>query len=171
MIEAAILVIFPMLVAFGGASDLLTMKIQNRVSLLLIAGFVIVALGTGLSLQGWGIHLLGMLPVFLVCFGFFAINQMGGGDVKFISAISLWIGFGPVLTEFILLFAIYGALLTLGLMQMRTVAVVPGPLARQEWFLRLHDKSSGIPYGIAIAIAGLQIYPSTVWFKALAQSF
>jgi prepilin peptidase CpaA len=170
MLEAAILVIFPMLVAFGGASDLLTMTIQNRVSLLLMAGFAIVALGTGLPLAGWGVHLLGLLPVFLVCFGFFAAGWMGGGDVKFISAIALWIGFTPELIQFTLLVTLYGAGLTLALLSMRQMVVVPGTLARQDWFARLHDSKSGIPYGIAIAVAGLQIYPATQWFKLLGHA-
>lgn len=167
MIEAAILVIFPMLVAFGGASDLLTMTIQNRVSILLIAGFAVVAAGTGLPPAGWGIHVLGLLPVFVIGFGFFAAGWMGGGDVKFISAIALWIGFTPELAQFVILVTLYGAILTLGLMSMRQMVVVPGALARQEWFARLHDRKSGIPYGIAIAVAGLQVYPATAWFKLL----
>ncbi|MEC9471865.1 MAG: peptidase, partial [Pseudomonadota bacterium] len=67
MVQAAILVIFPMLVAFGGASDLLTMTIQNRVSLLLIAGFAILAVATGLPLQAWGMHALAFAVVFAPC--------------------------------------------------------------------------------------------------------
>jgi len=170
MLEAAILVIFPMLVAFGGASDLLTMTIQNRVSLLLIAGFGIVAVGTGLPLAGWGVHLLGLLPVFLICFGFFAAGWMGGGDVKFISAIALWFGFTPELVEFTFFVTLYGAALTIGLMSMRQMVIVPATLAQQDWFARLYDREKGIPYGIAIAVAGLQIYPATSWFKMLGHS-
>jgi len=169
MIEAAILVIFPMLVAFGGASDLLTMTIRNRVSVLLIAGFGGLALATGLPLSGWGIHLLGLLLVFPVCFGFFAAGWMGGGDVKFISAIALWIGMTPELGAFVFLVAIYGMVLTFALLSFRTIEVVPVTLATQDWFARLHDKRNGIPYGIAIAVAGLQIYPSTGWFALAAQ--
>ncbi|MBO6509658.1 MAG: prepilin peptidase [Roseibium sp.] len=167
MIEAAILVIFPMLVAFGGASDLLTMTIQNRVSLILMAGFAVLAAATGLSLSGWGMHALGLLVVFPVCFAFFAAGWMGGGDVKFISAIALWIGFNPVLVHFVAFVAIYGMVLTLGLLAIRQLPVLPGALARQEWLVRLHDQKSGIPYGITIAIAGLQVYPMTVWFQYL----
>jgi prepilin peptidase CpaA len=167
MLEAAILVIFPMLVAFGGASDLLTMTIQNRVSVLLIAGFVLLALMTGVPLAGWGTHALGLLVVFPVCFVFFAAGWMGGGDVKFVSAIALWIGFTPELVHFLVLVSIYGMVLTMGLLSMRQVAVLPGALARQEWLARLHDQKSGIPYGITIAVAGLQVYPTTQWFGFL----
>jgi prepilin peptidase CpaA len=34
--------------------------------------------------------------------------------------------------------------------------------------MRLHAKTGGIPYGIALAIGGLWIYPSTLWFTTLA---
>ncbi len=169
MIEAAILVIFPMLVAYGGASDLLTMTIQNRVSVLLIAGFACLALATGLPLTDWGYHLLGFLVVFPVFFLFFALNWMGGGDVKFISAISLWIGFSPELMAFVVLVAFYGAGLTLGLLYLRQIAVVPSVFSRMEWFARLTDHKTGIPYGITIAVAGLQIYPSTALFQMIGQ--
>lgn len=171
MLAAALLVIYPMLVAFGGASDLLTMTIRNRVSVLLIAGFAALALATGLPLASWGTHALGLLVVFPVCFGFFAAGWMGGGDVKFISAISMWIGFTPELAVFVLLVATYGMFLTLGLLYMRTSVVLPASLARQEWLARLHDQKSGIPYGIAIAIAGLQVYPMTNWFQQIGQAY
>ena len=32
---------------------------------------------------------------------------------------------------------------------------------------RLHAKESGIPYGIALAIGALMIYPETEWIKAV----
>ncbi|MEP1932012.1 MAG: prepilin peptidase [Roseibium sp.] len=167
MIEAALLIVFPMLVAFGGASDLFTMTIQNRVSVLLICGFVIIALLTGLPLEQWGLHGLALLVVFVPCFAFFAAGWMGGGDVKFISAIALWVGFNPQLTSFLVFVSIFGMILTLGLLFVRTNVIMPSLLIRQEWIARLHDKRSGIPYGIAISAAGLAVYPSTIWFSLL----
>ena len=48
-------------------------------------------------------------------------------------------------------------------------AVVPLPysLVSQEWLQRLHRKDSGIPYGIALALGALMIYPETEWMKAV----
>ncbi|MCK7614067.1 prepilin peptidase [Roseibium sp. CAU 1639] len=143
------------------------MTIQNRVSVLLIAGFALLAIATGMPLQDWGLHALGFALVFVPCFLFFAFGWMGGGDVKFIGAIALWIGYSQELLLFVLLVAVYGMLLTLGLLLMRQNAVVPSVLIRQEWFARLHDTKSGIPYGIAISIAGLQVYSSTSWFQLI----
>ena len=40
-------------------------------------------------------------------------------------------------------------------------------LAGQAWLLRLHAKESGIPYGIALAIGALAVYPETEWIEAV----
>jgi prepilin peptidase CpaA len=40
-------------------------------------------------------------------------------------------------------------------------------LTGQAWLLRLHAKESGIPYGIALAIGALMIYPETEWMTAV----
>ena len=165
MLSSAILVIFPMLVAFGGASDLLTMTIQNRVSILLIAGFSLLAFATGLPAAGWGAHFLALIIFFVPCFLFFAAGWMGGGDVKFISAIALWIGFTPELLTFAVLVTFYGMLLTVGLVVLRSNVVPLGLHLRAQWCEKVLDPKSGIPYGITIALAGLQVYPQTYWFQ------
>ena len=46
---------------------------------------------------------------------------------------------------------------------------MPQFLATRDWFARLHDQGNGVPYGIALAIAGLIVYPDTaIWQAALA---
>jgi prepilin peptidase CpaA len=35
----------------------------------------------------------------------------------------------------------------------------------QAWLLRLHHKETGIPYGIALALGALMVYPETPWIK------
>ena len=51
MIEAAILVVFPFAMLHAAISDLLSMTILNRVSLLLVGTFMIVAPLTGMPSQ------------------------------------------------------------------------------------------------------------------------
>jgi prepilin peptidase CpaA len=34
--------------------------------------------------------------------------------------------------------------------------------------VRLHAKETGIPYGIALAIGALMIYPETEWIKGIS---
>lgn len=167
MLEAAILVVFPVLVAFAAASDLLTMKIPNRVSVLLGAAFFIMALATAMPVTQIGLHIAAGALVLAITFGMFAAGWMGGGDAKVASAIALWFGLGSELTSFVMLTAIYGMVLTLALLSVRKLPYLPGGLRSQQWALRLHDPNNGIPYGIAIAMAALQVYPQSLWFSLL----
>ena len=80
---------------------------------------------------------------------------------------ALWVGFTPAFFVFLAFAGIYGAVLTLGLLTFRQVPVLPIPAGRADWLLRLHDQRTGIPYGIAISLAALQVYPQSIWFQAL----
>lgn len=167
MLEAALLVVFPCLVVYAGVSDLFTMTIPNRVSLLLIAGFAILAPFIGLTLTDIGLHLLMGAMVLVLCFGCFAMGWMGGGDAKIATAVGLWFGFSPAMLEFAVFAAVYGAVLTLAIVYFRGVSYLPPILHNQRWVLQLHDTSRGIPYGVTLALAALQAYPHSVWFAAL----
>ncbi len=168
MLSAALLVIFPCLVAFAGASDLFTMTIPNRVALLLLTGFALLAPFAGLSLTDIGLHLAAGGIVLALGFAYFAAGWMGGGDAKLAAAAAVWLGFSPLLLHFLLLAVIYGGALTLLLLLFRSVPVLPAAVHGQNWLLRLHCPQTGVPYGIAIALAALQLYPQTLWFAAVA---
>ena len=44
---------------------------------------------------------------------------------------------------------------------------MPPQLATTDWLARLHKKDNGVPYGIALAAAGLLLYPETaIWLAA-----
>ena len=49
IIDLARMLLFPALMAFAASSDLFTMTISNRVSLLLITGFVVLAALSGMD--------------------------------------------------------------------------------------------------------------------------
>jgi prepilin peptidase CpaA len=68
--------------------------------------------------------------------------------------------------EFLLYASIFGGVLTVLLMQFRQWPL-PYALAGQPWLLRLHDKQSRVPYGIALAVGALMVYPETNWVKAV----
>jgi prepilin peptidase CpaA len=40
---------------------------------------------------------------------------------------------------------------------------LPSAIADHEWAKRLHRMDEGVPYGIALALAALVIYPDTPW--------
>jgi prepilin peptidase CpaA len=159
------LLLFPALMAFAASSDLFTMTISNRVSLLLIAGFAGVAVWGGMPVQTILAHAGAGLTVLVAAFGCFAMGWIGGGDAKVAAGVALWFGFGHLL-DYLLYASLFGGALTLLLLQFRQWPL-PHVLGSQAWLLRLHDKETGIPYGIALAVGALLIYPETEWIKAV----
>lgn len=159
------LLLFPALMAFAAASDLFTMTISNRISLLLIAGFLVLASFGGMSVQTILVHFGAGLAVLSIAFGCFAMGWIGGGDAKLAAATALWFGFEHLM-PYLLYASLAGGALTLLILQFRQWPL-PRILLSQPWLLRLHDKSGGVPYGIALAIGALIIYPETEWMKAV----
>ena len=148
--------IYVLALAAAGMSDLVRYQIPNSLSAALVAGFALVAL----LLPGAVIvnHVLAGVAVFGVTTVLFAIGVCGGGDVKLLGATALWMGWSN-LPDFLLLMALIGAALALSLLLARrlvrsTVLVTTGVRAR-----RLFSKDAGVPYGIAIAVAGLVMVP------------
>jgi prepilin peptidase CpaA len=166
--EAAIFVIFPLCLAVAAFSDLFTMTIPNRVSAILLGAFILVAPLAGLSLPLIGMHLVGGLIVFTACFLLFALNIMGGGDAKLLTASAVWFGFNNSLFEFLLYVSMFGGLLTLIILIMRKQenAILASGLPVPH----LLFTAKKIPYGIAIGLGGFIAYPSSPLMQAaLAQ--
>jgi prepilin peptidase CpaA len=165
ILDVARLLLFPALIAFAAASDLFTMTISNRVSLALAAGFLALALASGMALSEIVSHLGAGACVLVVSFACFAFGWIGGGDAKMAAAAALWFGFDQLL-NYLVYASLFGGVLTLLLLQFRQWPL-PYQLAGQAWLLKLHAKESGIPYGIALAIGALAVYPETEWIKAV----
>jgi prepilin peptidase CpaA len=166
MVDAVRLLLFPALMAFAASSDLLTMTISNRVSLALVAGFLALALITGMSAHEMLSHVGAGGVVLAVTFGFFACGWIGGGDAKLAAATALWFGFDHLL-DYAVYASLFGGVLTLLIIRFR-VTPLPQRLQGQAWLARLHRTDGGVPYGIALAAAALVVYPETSWMQALA---
>jgi prepilin peptidase CpaA len=165
ILDIARLTLFPALMAFAAASDLFTMTISNRVSLALAVGFLVLAPLSGMGVYDILSHIGAGAAVLTVAFACFTFGWIGGGDAKVAAGAALWFGFGHLL-NYLVYASLFGGALTLLLLQFRQWPV-PYVLAGQTWLLRLHAKESGIPYGIALAIGALTIYPETDWIKAV----
>ncbi|WP_407520051.1 A24 family peptidase [Methylobacterium oryzisoli] len=166
MASIALLVVFPFLMAYAAASDLLTMTIPNRLSLALVATFPVAALTLGLGWAEAGSHGAAGALTLLVTFTMFSFGWIGGGDAKLAAATALWLGF-EVLADYVLLASLAGGVLTLLLMQARTYPL-PGFAVGWPWARRLHDRRTGVPYGIALAASALVICPmAPLWRAAL----
>ena len=143
--------------------DLVKYMIPNTVSGVLAALFVAAAL-MGPEPIDWLSHLGAGAAVFAGGVLLYRFRIMGGGDVKFLGAMGLWMGFGVVL-NYLMFVAILGgalALLLLGLRFLIPRAVrlmAPGSPANLPELLR---HGSHIPYGVAIAGGGVLAYPFLV---------
>jgi len=82
-----------------------------------------------------------VFAIFCVVFHF---GMMGGGDVKLIVALSLWLPIGAFLVMLVVM-SVAGGVLTAGMLIDRRIRRKPGP----------QGPPIEVPYGIAIAFAGL----------------
>jgi prepilin peptidase CpaA len=153
--------LFPLVMAYAAWSDLFSMTISNRVSLVLAAGFLALAPFAGIPLDSlpWHLGVAGL--VLALGFFCFAMGWIGGGDAKLAAVAALWLGWEQML-PFLVMATLFGGALTLFIMNFRQ-APLPASFARQDWVAKLHDANSGVPYGIALAAAALSVYPDTVW--------
>ena len=161
VLELAILCVFPWAMAFGGAMDLFTMTIPNRVSLVMAIGFFVLAPFMGLGLEGLSSHLQAGGAMLVVGIIMFALGWVGGGDAKLFAAGALWVGLEQLL-EFAFMITVTGGVLTTAILAFRS-ALPPPWVLRHPWALRLHDPKTGVPYGIAIAAAAMSVYPAMSW--------
>ncbi len=129
------------LLVSAGIQDIRMREISNakNAAIALMAPLWWVSIGLE-PWPGMAIQLGVSLVVFALFVGAFALGQMGGGDVKLIGALSLW--FTPfALLDMLMAMAIAGGVLTLVF------------LIDQRWHRR--DGPVEVPYGVAIAVAGL----------------
>ncbi len=152
VITLAILTILPLCLVLAALSDLVSMTIPNRVSALILVSFLILAPFSGLAWPEIGMNLVAGLAVFSACFALFALNVMGGGDAKLLTATAIWFGFNHSLLVLLVTVGYVGGAVTLVFLLLRSQANsvmamgIPLPSSLVN--------AKKIPYGIAIAIAG-----------------
>ncbi len=168
MYAAIIFIIPPVCLVLAALTDFLEMTIPNRIPVILLAAFLVIAPFSGLSLVAFGWHIAAAASVFAVCFGLFAFNVMGGGDAKLLSAAAIWFGFNHSLFEFLAYTGYLGGVLTIMVIALR---------ANWEKFATIGVKlpktlmvANKIPYAIAIGAAGLMAYPQSPLMIAAVSS-
>ena len=163
MIAAILLIVFPLAMIYAAVTDLISMTIENRVQLVLICAFPIIATATGMPGVTMTAHFLLALLCLAVTFTFFALKWMGGGDAKLIAATALWFGPTSDFVQYLLLSSLYGGALTLALLALRGHLV---PATGVGFVDRLLSQETGVPYGIALGLAGLTVYSHGPWMEA-----
>ncbi len=130
-------------------TDIRRRQIDNWLNAAVAAGAPLFWWATGLTLwPGVALQLALAAITFFVLAGLFALKAMGGGDVKLLTALALWM---PALLflKLLVIMAVAGGILT---------------MAMSMWHIARRQKDKlKIPYGIAIATAGLWIITTTDW--------
>lgn len=132
-----------LLLAVAAVGDLRTRTIPNWLNAAI--ALLAIPFWWSIALPLWPDILL-QIGVAVVVFGLFALlfqmGAMGGGDVKLVAALVLWLPLGAVL-NLIIVMSIAGGVLTL-------VMLVRHRLAKHEHHLE-------IPYGVAIVLGGFWV--------------
>lgn len=141
MITLGLMAVLGLMMIAAAISDLRSRTISNELNAAIALLAIPFWIATGLAL--WPdipIQFGAAFGVFLIFAGLFAVGAMGGGDVKMIGAVMLWIPL-PLFMPMLTIMAIAGGILSaLMLIYMK---------------LRPSGKPVEVPYGVAIAAAGL----------------
>jgi len=159
----AVALVFCIAVIYGAISDVTTYSIPNWVSLVLVAGFAAFAALRWESLP-LILHLMLGGATFLICAVFWKLKWLGGGDVKFLGAIALWMGPHYIMLFLILLSLLAAAFASLLLWLRRwNDAIQAGKWPRLAKLMVAKAKDHACPYGLPTAIAALTVAPQLLW--------
>ncbi len=154
-IHYALLIALAIALLFAAFTDIRSRTIHNWLNIGIAAGAPVFWWASGLSLwPGVALQLGCTLLAFGLFAGLFALKMMGGGDVKLLTALALWIEPMSFL-QLLFVMAIAGGLLT----------IVMG-----AWHVMRRQKDRiAIPYGVAIAFGALWVlYPKLIEVPAFA---
>jgi prepilin peptidase CpaA len=140
-ISLGLMAVLGLLMIAAAISDLRSRTISNELNAAIALLAIPFWIASGLAVwPDMPIQFGAAFAVFLVFAGLFAIGAMGGGDVKMIGAVMLWIPL-PLFLPMLTVMAVGGGILS-------AVMLIHLKIRRSE-------KPVEVPYGVAIAAAGL----------------
>ncbi|WP_114520580.1 prepilin peptidase [Altererythrobacter sp. ZODW24] len=141
--QYGLLIALAIALLFAAFTDIRRRQIDNWLNLSIALAAPLFWWASGLSLWPEVAIQFGVaIAAFAVFAGLFAVGWMGGGDVKLLTALALWIDPTSFLT-LLFVMAVVGGILTI---------VVGG------WHIMRRRKDKiAIPYGVAIAAGGLWV--------------
>ena len=156
LLQTGCLATFAILLLVAGWQDLRTLQIANRLSLATVAAFAVWA-AAGIALGRMSVTTLALaiacsMALFAIAAAGFAGGILGGGDVKLLSAASLFAGPAHI-ADFLVVTALAGGVIGLALLAGASI----GPVATANDGTVRARLRIGMPYGPAIAVGGLWI--------------
>jgi prepilin peptidase CpaA len=132
-----------LLLIVGAVTDIRERVISNRLNMAIALSAPLYWWATGISLwPGVGIQVGMAFAVFAVFALLFALGLMGGGDVKLLGALALWLPWQEM-SKLLVIMAIVGGVITVTTLLYHR--------------LRRREGQPEVPYGVAIAHAGLWV--------------
>ena len=142
-IHYGLLIALAIALVFAAFTDIRRRQIDNWLNGAIALGAPLFWWSSGLSLWPEVAMQLGVaLAAFVLLAGLFALKMMGGGDVKLLTVLALWVR-PEVFGQLLVIMALAGGVLT----------IVMG-----FWHvMRRQREKLAIPYGVAIAFGGLWV--------------
>ncbi len=147
LLGLALVVVLAALLLAAGIEDARTREIANAKNAMIALLAPLWWWAMGLGWGDVGVQLLVAAIVFAVFVAAFACGWMGGGDVKMIAALALWLPLGGLL-QMLMVMSVLGGAITLVMMMER------------RWRRRIDPVE--VPYGVAIAAAALLALPAVL---------
>ena len=142
-VQYGLLIALAIALVFAAFTDLKRRQIDNWLNAAIALAAPVYWIAAGLSVwPDMAIQLGVALAAFAVLAGLFALRMMGGGDVKLLTAVALWIE-PMIFLQLLLIMALAGGLLTIFF---------------GAWHIMRRQRDRiAVPYGVAIAIGGLWV--------------
>ena len=142
-IRFALLCALAVALLIAAATDIRSRRIANKLNAVIALGAPLFWWASGLAIWPDVAIQIGLaIGTFAVLSILFALKAMGGGDVKLLTALALWIP-PAQFVQLLIIMALLGGLLT---------------LVMGAWHVTRRRKDRlAIPYGVAIALAGLWV--------------
>lgn len=151
---------FPVLITYAALRDMFSFTIPNGISLTLLCGYFLVTIAEG---NFWSYAMLsnisaGVVVLIVVAILFYR-SLLGGGDAKLIAVVSMWMGWSNLL-PFLMFMSLAGGVLAFVWLIAKRLA---GSKLMPPWANHYFSSTDGLPYGIAIATAGVAVFFSLDW--------
>jgi prepilin peptidase CpaA len=150
---SALLIVLSALLVIVAVGDIRARIIPNWLNAAIALLAIPFWFALGLDPHGIMIQIGLSFAVLAVFAGCFAIGMMGGGDVKLLAALALWMPLGNMLSLLVWM-ALGGGLLTIAMIILRR--------------LRKTTEAIEVPYGVAISAAALLLVTNDILTTPLA---
>jgi prepilin peptidase CpaA len=144
---------FAALLFAASCFDVLKLRIPNMIPVGLVALFALQLLVGGTLLAPLD-HLLAMGLALLILLPLFALNMLGGGDVKLLAAVALWLGMNK-LAALLILVGIVGGIFALFWLAMRWLVRIG---LRDRNLPRSLQARAPLPFALPIMIVAVLLF-------------